>query len=168
METMDETARLYQLLDLEDAPPTELDQLPGFSDEAKDDVVARIARTQAPAPGRVLARLVMIRTGRNEEDMAAAFLTGLRSAEPDARKFALYGLEQLGHPTTADEALRALADDDDRVVTAAVTILLPRAAADPRIAAALREAYEARRGREEFHMSTSLLEARLIEPGEPR
>jgi hypothetical protein len=163
-----EAERLYEIIESESVRPNVLESgLEQFSDEAKDAVVARIATAAEPPPGRVLARLPLIRTRRNERDMATALLAGLHASDPDARKFGLYGLQELGHPATIDAALAALDDDDDGVVTAASTVLLPKAAQEPAIADALRRAYEARKGNEEFHTSVSLLEARLIEPGTP-
>jgi HEAT repeat protein len=166
--TTDEIQRLLDILEAYEVLPDLLESgLDAFSDEAKNAVVERLARAPEPPPGQVVARLLFIRTPQNEADMAAVFRRGLQSPDPAARKFSLYGLDQLDHPAATDAALEALADDDDWVTFAAATILLPKAAQEPGIAEALRDAYAAKKGKEEFHATVSLLEARLIEPGEP-
>ncbi len=159
-------ASLLVMLDTYSVPPSLLNQLPGLPDETKDEAVTRIAAVPAQASAQVLARLPLIRTPRNEPDVADVLRAGLRSPDPDARKFALYGLQEIGAPDVSAAALTALDDDDDRVVAAAATILLPDAG-DAEIEGALRRAYEAHAGDDRFHVSTSVLEARLIEPGEP-
>jgi HEAT repeat protein len=165
---IDETDRLIAILEDHHVRPDVLESgLAEFSDEAKDAAAARVASAPGPAPGQVLARLLLIRTARNEADIATALRTGLQAPDAAARKFAIYGLQALGLPEATDAARAALDDDDDQVVVAAASVLLPEAAGDPQVADALRDAYEARVGNEEFHASVSLLKARLIDPGEP-
>ena len=164
----DEADRLFEILEAYNVPPNVLESdLPGFSDEAKDAAAARVAAATGPPAAQVLARLPLIRTDRNERDIATALHAGLRSADAGARKFALYGIEALGLPEATDEALAALADDDDQVVVAAASVLLPEAAGDPDVAARLRQAYDARAGDARFDVSVSMIKARLIDPGEP-
>ena len=166
--TTDEIRRLLDILEAYEVPTDVLESgLDAFSEKAKNAVVQRLARAPESPPGRVVARLLFIRTPQNESDLAAVFRRGSRSPDPAARKFSLYGLDQLDHPAATEAALEALADDDDQVVFAAAMMLLPNAAQESRIADALREAYAAREGKEEFHASVSLLKARLIEPGAP-
>jgi hypothetical protein len=164
----DETDRLIAILEDDHVRPNVLESgLAAFSDEAKDAAVARLARAPGPPSSPVLARLVMIRTPRNQDNIAAAMRAGLHAADPAARKFAIYGLDALGLPEAADVALAALADNDDEVVVAAASVLLPRAGADPQVADALRSAYESRAGQDQFHASVSMLEAHLSEPEPP-
>jgi hypothetical protein len=161
-----DTASLLVMLDTYSVPSSLLNQLPELPAETKDEAVIRIAAVPAQASAQVLARLPLIRTPRNEPDIAAVLRAGLRSPDADSRKFALYGLQDIGAPDVRVAALTALDDYDDRVVATAATILLPDAA-DAEIERALRRAYAAHAGDDTFHVSTSLLEARLIEPGEP-
>lgn len=133
-----------------------------FSAAAKDEVAARVAATFAPAAGRLLARLSFIRTAENGPALRFAYVASLRSPDPAARKFALYGLKALGDPALADLALVALRDDQDPVLAAAVEILAAPAAGDRRLWSFLQGFYLAHKGRDEFHMSTSLIEAHGI------
>jgi hypothetical protein len=155
---------LLVVLDTNCVPPELLDELPKLPDEAKDVAVSRIADAPTVASAHVLARLPFIRTSRNEAAMLSVIRAGLRSTDPSARKYAIYGLEELGAADLTVAAVKALEDDDDQVVAAAITVLLP-AAAEPQIAEELRRTYDAIVGKDEFYLSTSLLEARLIEPG---
>jgi hypothetical protein len=165
---LDETDRLIAILEEPEVRPNVLESgLAAFSDDAKDAAAARVAAGPGPAPGHVLARLQLIRTAHNEDDIAAALRAGLDAPDPRARKFAIYGLQALGLPETTDAALAALQDDDDQVVVAAASVLMPEAAGDPQVADALRQTYEAHAGEEEFHASVSMLKTRLIDPGEP-
>jgi HEAT repeat protein len=140
-------------------------ELPAFPDAAKEAAAARMAGAPGPASAQVLARLPLIRTERNEADIATALRAGLSSPEAGARKFAVYGLQTLGLPEATDAALAALDDDDDQVVVAAASVLLPEAAGNSQVADALRATYEARAGKEEFRTTVSMLEAHLIDPG---
>jgi hypothetical protein len=129
----DEIDRLIAILEEEHVRPNVLESgLAAFSDESKDAAVARVAGAPGPAPGHVLARLPLIRTARNQPDIAAALRAGLQAPDAGSRKFAIYGLQALGLPEASDAALAALDDDDDQVVVAAASVLLPEAAGDPR------------------------------------
>jgi HEAT repeat protein len=162
-----ETDRLIAILEDHHVPPNVLeDEVPAFSDAAKEAAAARFADEPGAASPQVLARLPLIRTERNEADIATALRAGLSSPDAGARKFAIYGLQTLGLPEATDAALAALEDDDDQVVVAAASVLLPEAAGNSEVADALRAAYEARVGKEEFHTTVNMLEAHLIDPEE--
>lgn len=160
--------RLLAILKDHHVSPDVLERdVPAFPDAVKEEAADRLARAAEPPPAQALARLPMIRTPRNEQDIATVLRAGLGAQDASARKFAIYGLQALDVPDAPDAALAALSDDDDQVVTAAASVLLPAAAGDPQVASALREVYHAREGQEEFHTSVSMLKARLIDPGEP-
>lgn len=156
-----ETDRLFEILNAYSVPPSMLESgLPGFSVASRNELAARVARQAAGPPASwLLARLQFIRTDENRPDLESAYLANLGAADPEARKFSLYGLQKLDHPALRDHALAALADPDDRVVSAACTILLPGASADASIAEALRRAYATHREDAEFHMTRALLAA---------
>jgi hypothetical protein len=164
----DETERLIAVLEDDHVRPNVLEsELPAFSEEAKNAAAEYLARRPEPPPPQVLARLVMIRTPQNGDAIAAAMRNGLHAPDPSTRKFAIYGLHALDVPEAPGAALVALADEADEVVTAAASVLLPRAERDPQVADALRSAYEARAGQERFHTSVSMLRAHLVEPERP-
>src|SRR5690606_41991532 len=97
-----------------------------YSTASKDELVARIAETLHPAPsGRLLERLKYIQTTDNGEDLRLAYLTNLRSADPQARKASLFGLNELGYAAIEDFALNALRDQADEVSVEAVQHLAP-------------------------------------------
>lgn len=160
-----EADRLFELLNAYDVPPAVLESgLKQFSVESKNEVASRVARTSDPAPsGRLLARLLFILTDANTPDVTAAYVRNLRSADPDARKFSLYGLQQLRHPTLTDFATAALKDDEDQVVNAACHILLPQAKQDPGLWKVLQDRFNVRKDDKRFSASTNLLRAHGIE-----
>ena len=163
-----EVDRLLRTLGAENVRPDDLEKgLPEFSAASKDEAVRQIARMFAPEPsGKLLARLPFILTARNRSDMTAAFIVNLNSPEPAARKFSLYGLEQLKHPALADLALIATRDADDQVAYAACFILLPTARQDARLWKILQGLYGARKDRQEFLTTVNFLRAQGIEgPG---
>jgi hypothetical protein len=164
-----ETDRLFELLNSYHLGPNQLEAgFVEFSEESKNEVVSRIARTYEPAPqGNLLARLIFILTDANKSDMTTAFLANLRSPTPGARKASLYGLEKLEHPGIVDFALNSLRDDADEVLVAACDILVRKAKEQPQIWELLKSFYAAHRGREEFYGITSFLEAHGIKTTEP-
>jgi len=168
----EDAERLYQTLNEEDLGKRVL--LAGFveySDTTKLAVVARLLRTYAPAPsGRLLARLLYIRTTENEPAMRTVFLANLRSPNPDARRISLFGLKELRHPALLDLALVSMRDDSDQVVAIALEILLPETKANADLRSYLQDFYAAHQGKSEFYMSCSLLEAHGIvsEPSSAR
>jgi len=159
-----EANRLFELLNTYDVPPTILESgLKQFSVESKDELVSRVARTVPSPSGKLLARLLFVLTPANTSDVIAIYVRNLHSADPDARKFSLYGLQQLGHPAIAEFATAALEDDEDQVVNAACSILLPASKRDPHLWKVLQSRYSARKDDPRFSTSTSLLKAHGIE-----
>jgi hypothetical protein len=165
---------LFNLLDTEDLRPATFESaLPRFTTESKDIVAARVAgmsATPTPPSGRVLARLGNIRTQNNRSDLIQAFVSNLRSSDPLARKFSLFGLSDLGHPGIHDFAVRALDDNTDMVLSAAIQILLPAASKNPEIRKRLEGVYNRHKGDERFRLSMGLLESGGIghsSPGQP-
>jgi hypothetical protein len=159
-----EVEELLEILNFHDVPLNQLEAcFEEFSIEAKNELVARVAQTFDPPPkGKLLARLLFILTEENKSDMTNAFIENLRSSYPEARKASLYGLEKLAHPGIVDFALNALRDDNDQVLVAAVTILLPKARENIHIWRFLQGFYTIHKGEEDFYGSTSLLEAHGI------
>src|SRR4029077_3386125 len=164
MSSKEEIDRLFELLSVEDLPPAAaLSSFSTFSDESKNEVMARIAQTLNPAPsGKVLARLPNILTDENKTDMETAFLANLRSPHPNARRASLYGLAQLNYPGFTDLAILSLRDDSDQVLAAACDLLLARAKQEPRLWKILQDVYRVHKGDPQFHMTMSLLEAHGI------
>ena len=156
-----EADRLFDILNGKEVRPSALDSaINTFSDAAKNAVVTRVAVTFEPPPhGALLSRLLLIMTGSNKVEMAAAFMENLRSPDPEARQASLRGLEKLEHPALVDFALLSLRDNSDTVVAAACQILVARAQRDPIIRKFLQSAYRSRMGRREFYLSNSVLEA---------
>jgi len=165
----EETDRLLAVLNADEVPPHLLEAgLPDFSVASKNELVARVARTFAPAPsGRLLARLQFILTDQNKPDMVTAYVVNLRSPQAEARKFSLYGLQQLEHPALTDLALLSLRDDNDEVLFAACHILLPQARQEARLWKILQGVYAVHQGQKKFYMSMSLLEGHGIEGPPP-
>lgn len=159
-----EAARLEEFLGREEIHPLIIERtLQEFSDASKNELVARLARTFNPPPlGRLLSRLLYIRTPENEPNMMTLFLTNLRSPNQDARAASLLGLNALNHPNIFEFALSALRDDHDLVLFAACNVLLPKAKDDPNLSKILQDVYAAHAGDPSFHMSMSLLEAHSI------
>jgi hypothetical protein len=160
----EDAERLYKILNEEDIGKKIL--LSGFveySDATKHAVVQRLLRTYDPAPsGKLLARLLYIRTSENEAGMRTLFLANLRSPQPDARRITLFGLKELKHPALLDLALLSMRDDADQVLAVALEILLPETKSNADLRAYLQGFYAAHQGKGEFHMSCSLLEAHGI------
>ncbi len=162
----DEANRLQEVLTAEKVHPLVLEEgFTEFSNASKNALVARVARTFAPHPsGKLLARLLFIRTADNEAAMRTAFVANLRSPDAEARKASLYGLAELGHEALQDLALLSMRDEADQVLTAALNILLPIAKETPNLWAYLQNLYTTLQGKETLHMSLSLLEAHGIAP----
>jgi hypothetical protein len=158
-----EAERLLEVLNAYHVPPEDLEAgLPDFSVESKNKVAALVAGASVPPPpARLLARLLFIRTGENEADVAAALTANLESPEPEARAASLYGLQQLRHPGLVEFARGALADNAGGVLLAACSILVPEAKGDPALLQTLQEVYASRAGQKEFHASANLLKAQL-------
>lgn len=161
MKPSPEVERLYQLLNGEKPHPLQLENgAKAASNQTKNELVSQLALTYLPPPpGRVLGRIMYIRTDENRSDMTFALIANLRSPDPEARASALYGLQTLGHPALADFALMSLRDDTDLVLTAACYVLVEKAKQDPRLRKLLEEVHALRRKDTQFHQSVSLLEA---------
>lgn len=160
---------LYEVLDEYDVPPLRLQSgFPEFDTATKNAVVDRVAVMFDPEPtGRLLARLLYIRTDDNEAQLARIYIANLRAIQPDARKFSLYGLSELKHRQVRDFALAALRDEADEVVAMACEILLPAAQKEPTLWRMLQSVYRARKDQPRFHITTSLLTSSGIERDEP-
>lgn len=156
-----EARRLEEFLSTPEIHPLIMEQkLQEFSDAGKNALVARLATTfNPPPPGRVLMRLIEVRTPDNEADLTRLYVTNLRSPNPNARGASLHGLHELNHPLIFDFALSALHDTDDFVLFEACTILLLRAADDPNIVKMLQEVQASHAGDPKFPMTTNLLES---------
>jgi hypothetical protein len=166
----DEADRLIAFLSSEEIHPLVLEKrLPEYSAAGKNEAVARLARTFSPAPsGKLLTRLPNILTEQNKSDMAFTFVANLRSPDAEARVACLYGLEKLRHPALSDFALMLLRDADDQVVYAACYLLMPEAKAKPRLWKTLQNLYAARKGKKEFYVSMSFLQAQgIVSPPPP-
>lgn len=156
----EESRRLEEFLSISEIHPLVMEQkLKEFSGASKNALVARLATTfNPPPPGRVLMRLVELRTPENEGDLTRLYVTNLRSPNPNARGASLHGLNELKHPLIFDFALSALHDDNDFVLFEACTVLLLRAADDPNILKMLQEVHASHAGDPNFSMTASLLE----------
>jgi hypothetical protein len=164
-----EADRLFELLNAYDVPPVVLESgLKRFSSESKNELASRIARRTVPTPsGRLLARLLFILTDSNRNDVTAAYVNNLQSPLSDARKFSLYGLQQLQHPALTEFAKKALTDPEDQVLTASYHILLPEAKRDPQLWKLLQEKFDVHKADKSFSGSTNLLRAHGIEGPAP-
>lgn len=162
---IDETEHLLEILNQVRVHPAVLESdFRDFSIASKNELVAQIAETSpSTIPGRLLARLLFIRTDENKTDMEKTFIANLNSPDPEARKFSLYGLQTLEHPNILEFALAALEDNTDQVLMAASYILLPRANQDSGIWQRLRNVYTRIQGREAFYLTTNFLKANGIE-----
>ena len=159
-----EADKLFDILNADKVHPVELDAASkNFSDAAKNQVVARAAGAFEPPPrGPLLQRLLFIITERNKADITTVFIANLRSPLPDARQASLQALEKLEHPALVQFALVSMRDTSDTVVAVACQILIARAKEDPLIRNFVERAYLARRGKKEFYLSNSILEAHGI------
>ncbi|HEX8651033.1 MAG TPA: hypothetical protein VF708_09325 [Pyrinomonadaceae bacterium] len=156
----EEAARLEELLNTGGIHPLVYEkQLAEFSEASKNELVARLVRTFSPPPlGRLLMRLLDIRTPENEAALMTLYLTNLRSPNADARGASLHGLNELQHTLVIEFALSSLRDDNDFVLFEAATILLLKAKDDPNILKILQEVYASHAGDPNFPMTTNLLE----------
>ncbi|TWT43973.1 hypothetical protein RAS1_03770 [Phycisphaerae bacterium RAS1] len=155
----EETERLLSFLSADEVHPLLMEkELPKYSGEAKGELVARLAATLDPPPGRLLSRLPEILTDQNRDAMSSVFILNLRAAEPEARRASLVGLKRLRHPALDAFALLTLRDDADAVLDAACSILIPKAATDAKLKPLLAEVYRAHRGDEAFQLTIGLLE----------
>lgn len=164
MNVRQETERLFELLNAEDLPPgvivSELEQL---SVESKNELVSKIASTFDPEPsGQILARLTLILTEENKTDIERAFITNIRSSDPQARKASLYGLAKLNYSGFIDLAILSLRDDSDQVSAIACDLLIPKAKQDPKLRKILQDVYSIHKDDTRFHMTVSLLKAHGI------
>jgi hypothetical protein len=168
MSLEDEVRELVEFLEEEDLEPFfEMTGVDRFSEAARDEVVARTARQFSPPPsGRLLAQLAQIATDASRPALIGIYLANLRSPDAQARLSSLDGLVMMDYPRVADLALAALRDDADQVVAVAVEILLPAAEHEERLRDLLAGVYAGHRGDPAFHMTTTLLAAHGIEPGD--
>jgi len=126
----------------------------------RNEVVARLARRFAPPPsGRLLMRVIALRTPDNERDLRQVFLANLHAPDPAARAASLRGLETLRYPHLVDLAITELRDASDEVVAAACDLLREPAKQDPQLARLLGAVYAAHAGQKEFYLSNELLKA---------
>lgn len=126
----------------------------------KNEAVARLARRFAPPPsGRLLMRVIALRTPDNERDLRQLFLANLHSPDAAARAASLRGLESLQYAHLVDLAITELHDTSDEVVTAACDLLREPARRDPQLARLLNAVWTAHVGRQEFYLSNELLKS---------
>jgi hypothetical protein len=164
MSDSEEIDKLSKLLNAEEIPPALWQTFSEFRDEDKNGLMAQIARTFDPPPsGRLLTRLLTIVTEQNKPDLAIAFLVNLHSAEPEARAACLRGLEKLEYTGVIGLAIASLRDSSDRVLAAACSILIPKAKQDVGLWRMLQEVYASHKGKPEFYITMSLLEAHSIQ-----
>ncbi|MDQ3686625.1 MAG: hypothetical protein M3430_13655 [Acidobacteriota bacterium] len=165
----DEADRLLVFLSSEEIHPLVLEKrLQEYGAASRNEAVARLAKVFEPVPsGKLITRLPYILTEQNKSDMAFVFVVNLRSPDPEARTSCLYGLQKLNYPALNDFALLSLRDTNDQVVYAACYILLPKTKQDAGLWRTLQNLYAARKGKQEFYMSMSLLEAHGIERPTP-
>ena len=168
MSIEDEMRDMRQILNQEDlVPAVALSAFDRFSDEARDALVADVARQFDPPPSaQLLARLQMVVTDAARPVLTGVYLANLRSPDAQARQASLQGLVALGYPQATDLALAALRDDADAVVGAAVQILLPLAQQDERVRDLLGGVLATHRDDPDFHVTASLLTAHGIQPRE--
>ncbi|WP_250280527.1 hypothetical protein [Frankia sp. CiP1_Cm_nod2] len=168
MSLEDEVHELVELLETEDLVPfAAMTAFERFGEAARNEVVARTARQFSPPPsGRLLAQLPQIVTDVSRPALTGIYLANLRSPDPLARLSSLTGLVALEYPQATDLALAALRDGTDQVVAAAARILLPAAEHDERLRALLAGVHADHRGDPAFHLTTTLLAAHGIGPGE--
>ena len=103
-----------------------------------------------------------VRTPENEADLVTVYAANLRSPDSEGRAASLFGLGTLKHSSTREFALASLRDDTDLVLMTACTILLPAAQRDPNLRTILQDVYRAYKGKADFQMSMSLLEAHSL------
>jgi hypothetical protein len=165
----DAADRLYDILNEYDVHSSILEtRFPEFDAETKRAVVLRVgAMFDPPPPGPLLARLLYILTDTNRQDLVRVYIANLRSPDQKARKFSLYGLSELKHPSVREFAIAALRDESDDVVMQACAILLPEAQQDRALWKLLQGVYRAHEGQPGFHSTTSLLTSSGIERDEP-
>jgi len=151
---------LSELLDADDLVPYQATTgLAEIGDDAKNALAEQLARRLDPAPsGRLLARLPLIVTDENRDDLVSTLLMNLRSPDANARRASLVGLDALGYERTTDLALASLRDGADHVVATAAQILVQHAD-DPRVQGVLGDLIAAHRDDPDFHLTRSLLEA---------
>jgi hypothetical protein len=136
-----EADELLSILSMEHLTPDVLDSgLKRFSPDSKNEVVSRVAQMPAP-PGHLLTRLTFILTDENKPVVEKIYIANLHSQLPDARKFSLYGLEELSNPDLERYAKGMLHDRDDGVLYAACDILLPKAKKDEALWKSLQKVY---------------------------
>jgi hypothetical protein len=164
MSTSQELDRLENILNADAVSPAILEGLKDLSAESKNQIVARVAHTLEPPPSaRLLMRLLLLVTEENRGDMTKAFIVNLHSPYPEARGASLIALEKLGNPNIVDFAVASLRDNDDQVIAAACSILLSKGNQEPRVRSLLQQLYAAHKGKAQFHMSLSLLEAHGVD-----
>ena len=163
--TLEEAVQqLAELLDTDDLVPYQATTgLAEIGDDAKNALAAQLARRLDPPPsGRLLARLPLILTDANRDDIVSTLMTNLRSPDANARRASLVGLNELGYEQATDLALASLRDGADPVVATAAQILVQHAD-DPRVRGVLGDLVAAHRDDPDFHLTRSLLEAHGIE-----
>jgi HEAT repeat protein len=155
-----EATRLFEILNQYDVPPSLLESgFQTYGNDSKNEVVRWIARSASVFHGKLLGRLPYILTAQNRDDMVTAFTKAVASTDPEARKAGIYGLQTLEDPAAVDAALRSLDDDDDHVVAAACSVLIPLAKKEARFGPILRDVYARHAGNAKYYLTTGLLEA---------
>jgi hypothetical protein len=164
---MKEADDLLAVLSMEHLTPDVLDSgLDRYSPESKNEVVSRIARMSSP-PGHLIARLTFILTDSNKPAVEKIFIANLHSQIPAARKFSLYGLQQLDNPDIERHAKSMLHDHDEGVLYAAFVILLPRAKKDDSLWKLLQKVYADHKADPAVQMAMNLLRANSITSEHP-
>jgi hypothetical protein len=164
----DEVAELRAILDTETLMLPIAQELPTrFSAQARAELIRRVAGEFAPPPsGWLLARLLLIADDPSRPVITQAYLTNLHSPLRLARQASLNGLVELGYPQLDDVGRGALHDVYDPIVASAARILVGPAVTDPQLRALLVGVHAAHKDDPDFHLTTSLLAAHGIEPGE--
>ncbi|MCW2702687.1 MAG: hypothetical protein JWQ37_682 [Blastococcus sp.] len=161
----DEVRELRALLEQEDlVPAVALSVVDRFGGDVRDALITEVARQFAPPPpGRLLARLLPLVSDASLPVLTRAYLSNLRSPDPQARLASLQGLIGLDYPHAADVSLAALRDDEDTVVGAAVQNLLPLGQQDELVRDLLGGLEASHRDDPGFHLTKSLLSAHGIQ-----
>lgn len=153
--------RLLELLSQRGVHPRILEErIEEFDAEARAELLSRLAATEPlDLPGRVVFRLLSIDAPESREDLTTILVSSLRASEPEARKAALYGLNQLAHPDLVAAAVAALDDSSDAVLANAVEILHQVAEEDPQVSERLQQLRSSLGPGAEFHCTRALLDA---------
>jgi hypothetical protein len=155
--------KLFQLLGKEELQTDQTEQeIPAFSDAAKDEVVSRVLST-SPLDARRFAGLELIRTSGNAASLTAAWLKNVTAANPTVRHASLGALARSKNPQATAAAMTAASDDDDRVAALACGLLVQQKG-DAKVRDRLSEVMGTRQGDAKFAMTTAILKSAGISP----